>query len=234
MKHVTLIFPYYENPTMLEKQLENIAAYPQELRDHLQLIVVDDGSPDHPARIKGDPGCEFAVYRCKVDVRWNWMFCRNLGADRARHSWLMMTDIDHMIPEATMRTLICDEHDKTCVYRFSRVRAPTMEKYHPHPNSWFLTRKMFDRIGGYDERFAGWYGSDGDFRHRAEETARAVYILPDVLILYPREVIPDASTTRYGRKEPKDHENLQRIRRERAQDPDPRPKRLTFPWERVQ
>jgi hypothetical protein len=54
----------------------------------------------------------------------------------------------------------------------------------------------------------------------------------DPLIRYPREVIPDASTTTYGRKEPQDVENVQRIRRERERLEAWYPLRVTFPWTR--
>jgi hypothetical protein len=59
-----------------------------------------------------------------------------------------------------------------------------------------------------------------------------VVMLPFPLIRYPREVIPDASTTTYGRKEPQDGANVPRIRAERALVKDWRPLRVTFPWER--
>jgi hypothetical protein len=91
---------------------------------------------------------------------------------------------------------------------------------------------MFDAIGGYDERFSGFYGTDADFRERVHATAREVVMLAAPLIRYPRTVIADASTVSYGRKEEQDRANVPRIRAERAADADPRPRRLTFPWTR--
>ena len=49
MDTVRLIYPYYENPKMLERQVENWNQYAGELRDHIRIILVDDGSEKHPA-----------------------------------------------------------------------------------------------------------------------------------------------------------------------------------------
>ena len=63
-------------------------------------------------------------------------------------------------------------------------------------------------------------------------TARAVQLLPHVLVRYPRELVPDASTTTYRRKEPQDR-MVRQIRRARDREPGWRPLRGTFPWTRV-
>lgn len=240
MKYVTLVLPYYENPSMLRHQLDAWWEYPDKLRQRLAVIVVDDGSPRHPALdvIRAYPaarrrGLDFRLYRCLVDVRWNWLFCRNLGMAEASTAWALMTDMDHVLPPATLAELVRGEHDGRCAYRFARRDAPGLAPYKPHPNSWFLRRKLFFRIGGYDERFSGFYGTDAEFRDRVTAAARAVVMLKSFLVRYPRDVIADASTTHYGRKEPQDHVNVARIRAEREASPGWRPKNLTFPWERL-
>lgn len=238
MTPITLILPYYLNASMLQEQRRSWAAYAPDLKPYLHVIVVDDGSPTHAAKPEDltDTGlASVRLYRTLVDVRWNWLFCRNLGVAEATTTWVLMTDIDHLLPESTLRALVTEPLDSDVVYRFSRVDAPNFTPYKPHPNSWLLTREMFDAIGGYDERFSGYYGTDAEFRDRVEKTARAVVLRHNVLIRYPREVIPDASTTTYGRKEVQDRENVKRIRAERVQlgEGKWRPLRLTFPWERL-
>lgn len=236
-RDVTLIFPYYENPTMFAKQLLHIGQLPLEQRKAIHLIVVDDGSQKHPL---GLPDLEsmqaiglasVQLFRILVDVRWNWIAARNLAAEKARTDWILMTDIDHMVPAKTWRRLLEGDLSAKDVYRFSRVDAPDATPYKPHPNSWLMTRKMFDRIGGYDERFSGFYGTDGEFRDRVTKTCRRVVMLEQVLIRVPREVVPDASTTNYQRKQPEDREGVGRVRKLIAQDP--KPHRLTFPWEPI-
>lgn len=231
---ITLIFPYYDNPQMLERQFTHLEGLPADVKGAVNLIVVDDGSPRHPLGVWRH-FCEglasLRVFRITVDVRWNWIAARNLAADQARTDWLLMTDIDHMVPEATFRRIQERKLDELAAYRFSRVDAPALTPYKPHPNSWLMTKKLFDHAGGYDERFSGFYGSDGEFRDRVTAAARKVEILPEVLIRVPREVVPDASTTTYDRKQPMDATGVAVARAKIRADPTPH--RLTFPWEEV-
>lgn len=235
MRPITLILPYYLNAGMLLEQQRQWAILPADIRQHLHVIVVDDGSPRSPARafLEAPTVASVRLYRVLVDVRWNWLFCRNLGVHEATTKWVFLTDIDHVVPADTWRALMAGPLDPCVVYRFSRVDAPHLTPYKPHPNTWLLTRRMYDRIGGYDERFSGYYGTDFDFRDRAKAHASIIIMRSDVIIRYPREVIADASTTTYGRKEPQDKPNVYRILDERNADPRSRPLRLTFPWERV-
>lgn len=231
---ITLVLPYYENPVMLRRQLLHLNGLPEEVRGALHLIVVDDGSQEFNLEnyVLADPRAaqlaSFKVYRITVDVRWNWIAARNLAVDKATTEWVLLTDIDHLVPEATWRRIQERKVSDRNVYRFSRVDAPDLTPYKPHPNSWLMTRKMFDQIGGYDERFSGFYGTDGEFRDRVRATCRELVILPEVLIRVPREVVPDASTTRYERKQPEDREGVARVRAMIAKDK--KPHRLTFPW----
>jgi len=81
----TLVIPYYDNPTMFREQQRQWRALPAEIRGSLHVVVVDDASPTSPANKEVDPEtaaalASFRLFRTKVDVRWNWIFCRNLGA----------------------------------------------------------------------------------------------------------------------------------------------------------
>lgn len=237
MRDLTLILPYYDNPQMFVRQQRTWAAYPEELRTHLRVIVVDDCSPrwraGHHLVEPISNVRSFQLYRTLVDVRWNWIFCRNLAVEKAVTDWVLMTDMDHLVPELTLRRVLEGELDPRVGYRFSRVDAPKLTPYKPHPNTWCLTKALFDRVGGYDETFSGWYGTDGDFRRRLELVAKKIRVLPEVMIRVPREVIPDASTTTYTRKEKRDKLNVRRILAEREGVQNWRPKRLSFPYERL-
>ena len=46
---VRMIYPYYENPQMLERQVENWNRYAGDLRDAIRIILIDDGSKKYPA-----------------------------------------------------------------------------------------------------------------------------------------------------------------------------------------
>lgn len=272
MRDLTYICAFYLNQGQLREQQRIWSEYPADLKVRFHAIVTDDCSPHSPAREVFTPvgNASYQLYRAGVDKRWNWLFCRNLGVAKAKTDWVLLTDIDHVLPAETLRALLTMKLDAANVYRLSRVDAPhpapwsrlpadrcdicegrseqyiragcvhgplapyagghVLTPYKAHPNTWLMTRQMFDRIGGYDERFSGFYGSDSEFRERVEHTAERVVLRPEVVIRYPREVIPDASTTTYKRKQPEDGVNVPRIKAERALIKNWRPLRVTLPY----
>jgi glycosyltransferase involved in cell wall biosynthesis len=174
-KAVTFVYPYYENPDFFARQLDLWGSYPEQLRSRLQVIVVDDGSPDTAAeavvKAHGAPLIAgLRVFRIEVDVRWNWLAARNIGMRHARR-WCVLTDMDHMVPAETLARLVGGDHDPEVIYRFSRKEA-TGDVIHSHPNSMFMTRDMFWKVGGYDEALSGHYGTDGEWRRRCAATAK--------------------------------------------------------------
>ena len=236
----TQIVPYYDNPEMFREQQRVWRGLHAKQRASLHVIVVDDGSPEYPASKQIEPEtvtalASFRLFRTKVDVRWNWLFCRNLGAEKAQTEWLLMTDMDHVIPGTTWAVLMKQKLDPLNAYRLTRVDMPELTPVDPHPNTWVMTRHMFrERVGGYDESFSGIYGSDGEFQGRVNLWARTVVMLDAPAIRYNPDAIADASTTRYERKTVEDRERKRAIRESiRKLGNDHKPKRLTFPWMQV-
>lgn len=233
LKKLTYIIPYYENPDFLRRQIEVWCAYAPRLRDHLSVIVVDDGSPNNPASgVLRRARFQFQVrlFRIEVDVRWNWLAARNIGAHVAGPGcWLMLTDMDHVVTESTLDVLTRGEFDPNVIYRFSRRECDQHGglPIHPHPNSWFMTREMYWRVGGYDEALSGHYGTDGDYRRRCAATA-PIRIMSAELVRH--EYVGDSSTTHYKRKQPEDAGKKAILKTRR---PGWRPKVLSFPYHEV-
>lgn len=233
MAKVTLIFPYYCNPGMLQYQYDTIAKLPNYIQDELNLIVIDDGSPKGQAFLpKKDLGIGVQVYRIDVDVRWNQDAARNIGMRHSETEWNLLTDIDHVVPHKTWERIMNTKYDEGVAYKFGRVSAPDMGPYKHHPNTWLMSKKLWAQIGGYDERFAGYYGTDGDFRDRVVEYGDQI-MLKEVIIRIPRSFIKDASTTNYLRKQPEDRENIARIKSKRDKEEGWRPQNFRFPYHRV-
>lgn len=248
---ITLGMAYYENDGMLRRHYDHIRALPPSIRDHVHLVIVDDGSPDAPAQPPTEPiGVPTQIYRIGIDVRWNQDAARNIAVRHSECEWVLLTDMDHMVPEETWRGLMARDHDHDKVYTFKRREMiPEAEgggarSYKSHPNSWLMTRRTFDHVGGYDERYAGYYGSDGDFRNRLRESrgdhaGHELVELSEHLLLFPRSVQPDASTTRYLRKQPEDVEGKKRVAALRAKEvgkdgkPTWIPLRYQFPYELI-
>lgn len=233
-RDVTLVVPYYENPRFFARQLCTWAKYPDGLARRLHVIVCDDGSPMNPARNVVETFrdetrglASFSLYRIRDDVRWNWLAARNIGVHHAGTEWVMLTDMDHVLEPDVLETLVRGDHDARVIYRFSR-REHTGAKVHPHPNSWFMTREMFWRVGGYDEALSGHYGTDGEYRRRCAATA-PVKIMSDELVRF--EYVGDSSTTRYKRKQPEDARAKQMIKQ---RGPGWKPRTLSFAYDQVQ
>lgn len=235
MRQISVVMAYYDNPTMLRRQYDKMKAYSADTRKHLEYVVVDDGSPNFPALAPEDRWFGFKLFRILVDVRWNQDAARNIGVHHASHDWVLLTDMDHLIPEETLRFLMQDKRlDPKTAYRFTRVEDVTGEPYKFHPNTWFLATQHYHYIGGYDERFAGYYGTDWDFRDRATARSKEVKQLPLPVIRVGREHTPDASTPReFGRKTPQDSRRIQEIRRQRESQGKWQPLRMTFPYQQV-
>lgn len=238
-RRITLCLPFYLNRTMLARQLDSIDALPANIRSEIGVIIVDDGSPE-PAQGRKLNGVPLSLYRIGVDVRWNQDAARNIAVHHSRTQWVLLTDIDHLVPEQTWWGLISQKYSKQYVYRFKRSTLdvdspkPKISEYKPHPNSWYMTRAMYDHIGGYDERFAGHYGTDSEFRDRVQANALDVKMLPLELWRVPRTTIADASTTTLTRKgDPIDAGAIARIKVQRAAEIGWTTKRLSFPYSEV-
>ncbi|NJN00169.1 MAG: hypothetical protein HC793_00325 [Aquincola sp.] len=226
-----LIYPYYENPTMLEMQVENWNRYAGELRSKVRLIVVDDCSEKYPA--------EPILRKCKIPKRlfrvskripWNMHQARNIGAleacKRAENFWMFMSDIDIILtPEAalTMLTKTLDGHYH---YTMERVFAPEFTERKVHPNTFLVKHAAYWMINGYDldltGGYGGGYGGDGEFRRQLSAICPARHMDDVVLVGYGRRqrngvaAIADADTTNYDRdewqKKYRDAFNRKRIR----------------------
>lgn len=250
MRFITIVLPHFANLGMLDEQQKVWADYPPELRSRVHVVVVDDCSPKGKRPTEKSVSVQglasFRIYRLLKHIRWNWLACRNLGAKMADTDWLLMTDIDHVLPVETLRRLLDGDLDERCAYRFARVDAPRpwpyvlaeCSPYKPHNDTWLMTRDLFfhPNVYGYDERLSGCYGTSGEFKDRVFATARAHVMLPNHMIRYPREIIADASTppSVYTRKgDPKNDADLKKRKESRDKIADWKPLHGLTPWVQV-
>lgn len=224
-KPLTLVYPYYCNPIFLQAQLQGWDSYPPMIRPHVSVMLVDDGSPQ-PAVLPDSLPVPIRLFRIEQDIRWNWLAARNIGMHYAADGWCLLTDMDHVVPISTLRHVIYGQLDPSVIYVFSRIEH-NGEVIGPHSASFLMTRELFWRIGGYDERLSGHYGTDGDWRRRCLEFS-SFELLTDRLIRY--EYVADSSTVRYLRKQPEDAA-VKKIVAQRKKGW--RPQTLSFPFHEV-
>lgn len=250
MKVLSLCLPYYQNPGMLAEQYRVWAGYAEDLKVAIEVVLVDDGSPAALAastvpRPEGLPPLQ--LYRVLIDLPWHQHGARNLAAKRAEGSWLLMTDMDHVVPADSLRALlsVLPSAGKADVFTFFRVDAPALTptrdahgQIKPHVNTFALRQAHYWRVGGYDEDCVG-YGTDGYFRARLNAASTRRHLAGIPIVRYPREVIADASSSapgvearafRNAGRRPAETARRQAAKRARGVT---EPTVLAFPWERV-
>lgn len=211
---ITLVYSYYENPNMLQEHLHIWRSYPEDVKAGVEVVVTDDASPRQPAEVE-PVGFPIRLYRIENDVPWNWLECRNIGAAASRRPWLLLTDMDHVVPAETIRALMWKilggQVEERRFYTMARRDAPDLTPYKHHPDSYLMAKKFFWVVGGYDEHYAGLYGTSGLWRRRCKERGEQGHLDDVYLIRYPGEHMPDARTTTLPRKEKRDPHQLKKI-----------------------
>ncbi len=172
---LTYITHFYCNQNNMDSVFSLLRQYeqlPEDIRTVVEFVIVDDGSP-----IEYDVGVfdlNITWLRINEDIPWNQAGARNLGVTYAKSDKIFITDLDHELPESTFRYLInCRNPGRNFykIYRESRENGVKKrgkvcnvgDRYYGHPNTFFMSRARFMRFFGYDEEFAGNYGSE-DFR----------------------------------------------------------------------
>lgn len=132
---------------------------PPELLEVIEFIIVDDCSPleyEIP-----DFRLNITWLRIDTDIKWNQGGARNLGVTYAKSDKILMTDLDHEVPEHTFRYLIRHRNPGRDFFKIYRLENGTIIK--GHSNMFFMSRARFMRFWGYDEEYSGDYGAE-DYR----------------------------------------------------------------------
>jgi hypothetical protein len=203
----TIVMAYYDNPRMLQLQLHEWRMYRDSEKAALRVVIVDDGSPTHPAKdviLDNEPvGFPIKLFRVTPNIPWNQDGARNLAMQNVETQWALMTDMDHMLERrqvSKMLDFVSHNARVGTYYLPARVDFDSRPNY-PHANSYVFNVADFWKMGGYDEDFAGVYGSDGNFRKCAKAVLSELQTVTFNLTRWTREAIPDASTNEWGRKD---------------------------------
>jgi FkbM family methyltransferase len=189
MKKLSLIVNVLESYPVVRRQLLHLGRI---LTPECELILVDDGSsPSLRETCDTVPKPFDFIFHCTNDRRpWTQPRARNIGAGLSQAPKLLFFDIDHILTQQLIdlclgypgdklhwqrRPGILDEDgrlvtDRSVLSNFGlKSEAPSV-----HANSFLIRRHLFDRLGGYDERFCGRYGGDDiDFNTRYDQLCTA-------------------------------------------------------------
>jgi hypothetical protein len=194
--------PYYNNPGMLELHLETWALYPEELRDQFRFVICDDCSqiPAEPVVRSCNIPAEVWLFRTEIDIPWAWPSCKNIMMHEIPDEPALLTDIDHLLELPDAQQLLDLKVCRDTHYLPRRRRKVDGLEYKRHPSTYILQRSLYWKVGGFEERWLGYYGTDFMMRKRITRMSYRELLRNIWLTLYGREIVPDASTTCFGRK----------------------------------
>lgn len=141
---ITIIHPYYAQPDTIPLQMDIFKTFPE-----IRIVFVDDGSKE-PLEVEGAD-----VYRIEEDIPWNQSGARNLGF-HVSDGWCLYSDIDHIVTKDVINSIRNRDWNKNCIYYLGRTENE--KEIDTAYNCYFIHKEAFDKIGGYDEDFAGGYG----------------------------------------------------------------------------
>lgn len=164
LSYVIPVFFNQENTEALDNLLEHYASYDPLLLAKIEFVVVDDCSP-LPVTIAKELRLNYQILRIKTDLSWNQAGARNLGVTYASAPKLIITDCDHIFPEALLRKIIRSRLPKRTLFKFRRCDE-NQNRINSAFNIFYTSKLVFFSTLGYDEEFCGNYGhEDSMFRY---------------------------------------------------------------------
>lgn len=199
----SVIVPVRDDAAPLRACLESLNGS----TEGIEVLVVDDGSQDHPERVAAD----FGVEVLRLETPSGAAAARNAGARRARGEILLFTDADcRVMPgwvEAFTETL-CRLHreDATCIALSGRIDSASgyAAKSHAYagyayvqggaerPTDCFNTanaaifRRDFFELGGFDESLLA--HEDHDFGLRLSASPSQARFVPEIEVYHDHGV----------------------------------------------
>lgn len=210
MRELSIVIPFYRNLPMLALHLENLSSVEIPVMRQLTIFLIDDCSPadERPDVMLRNANDEvrsrIRLLRVLDDIPWNQHGARNLGAKLCKTHWLLVTDIDRIVPAHDLRILVTrklddSKHYKPLQYRM-RPLLPLAELSARAPYDQFLcTRRAYWKAGGYDEDYCGSYGGDGPFLKELEKRAPLERLADVRMFRYNRHVLDGANTATLDR-----------------------------------
>lgn len=214
---------------MLQRHLDEWEQY--ENKELFEIIIVDDCSLYYPAKdVIRDVGIKIRLFSIITSIPWNQDGARNLAMFHAI-GWCVLLDMDMLVTKDEAKVMNHIELNEKLIYGIDRRRV-NYEKLPSHPNCFMMTSEMYKKIGGYDETFAGYYGSDKAFKIRLKKKKLKIEQSPFILTDY-NGLLRDSTTKSLGRKNSKyDIRNNKWLHLRIYLAPRPK-KQLNFEWVEV-
>jgi glycosyltransferase involved in cell wall biosynthesis len=171
---LSIVVPVLNSHEIVRRQLLHFQK--MGIPDGVEIIYMDDGSYpplDNPGTVRN-----LRIVQTHDNREWTWAIARNSGAKLAQGDYLLMTDIDYIIPRKAIEDAlafngdymgcrrefgILDENgdftqdlDTLVKYGLLESRIPTRGVNLPaHPNNFVIRKSLFWEMGGYREDRVG-------------------------------------------------------------------------------
>jgi predicted glycosyltransferase involved in capsule biosynthesis len=189
MPRLSLIVAVLDSHDDVRRQLLHLE---RALTVDCELILVDDGSVPSLEVVCAEtsPSFQFTLLATRDYRPWTQPRARNLGAAAACGDRLLFFDIDHIMTRDVIDHALAFPGDKMHWVRRPGIldadghvvtdrrvlieHGMTDDRPSVHANSFMIRKALFERLGGYDERFCGSYGGDDvDFNARYDRLCAA-------------------------------------------------------------
>ena len=181
-KLITVNLSFYnQSDYILLKHIEYWNSYPKEIKDKFTFFIIDDCSKKPASEIvKEKYDLDLHIYRVEKDLCCNIAGVRNLGATECKTLWLIILDMDTLIPKEMAKSLIDlanQNINSNICFKFNR-KVPNNDKHKkhnkPHPAVCLIRKEDYWEVGGCEEDLVGHYGyTDPSFWHRARGKIKA-------------------------------------------------------------
>ena len=201
---VSIIIPVLNSHEIVRRQL--IHYRKMNLPNDVEIIFVDDGS-DPPIEYPSEPLNNFRIITTHDTREWTWALARNRGAKESSGEYLIMTDLDYIIPKETIEFVrnfngqymgfrrelgVLDENGNFTQGREALIKYGISPKRYDengarlpaHTNNFALQKQLFFDMGGYREDRIGMpypQREDGDWRKKRKQwqASGKLTLLPD-------------------------------------------------------
>ncbi len=195
-----MVIPARNEQATLPRQLDALLA--QEVDAEWEIIVVDNGSTDSTAETVTRLALEHPRLRLVHESRPGVCHARNAGVTAARSDALAFCDADDVVGAGWVSGMIdavrshplvtgSQELDALNPAWLAGSRGRRLEgrpsSFHglfsyPAGNNFGVRRDLFDRLGGFDQRFAG--AEDVELALRARREGVDTTFVPDLVVHY--------------------------------------------------
>jgi len=155
---MNIIFPVYNiSDEILSLHLKEWHSLPEEIRNKINLIIVDDCSPN-PFPINIYTGFKTKIARVNTDIKWHAEGAFNLGFLLADDDWCVLLQSDHVMPTEEIIKMVNLKKERGNLYVFQRMRPDGTSRNKNVASMTIIHRDDYWLVGGYDEDFCENHG----------------------------------------------------------------------------